>query len=165
MTNKPDGGTIAALSGRHGEEEIALRLHGLGYSLADRDSHLDARRLCALGKDWWRQAPPGRVYYRQLKAYENLFGVSFKADFLVYDGETARKCLIEVKKQVSPGSVDEKLVFWYQSLDRLSIPTILVVTGDGIRAGCEEWLFSQTGRPMVVTTLRDFKRVIDNHLT
>jgi len=137
---KPQGGTTANASGKTGEQLIVNQLMASGYVEASQEDHHLIRAALLAGVELALLVKPG-TYYRQLPAFRSIYGVPFKADFVIAPLEPAKPVLVEMKYQSSAGSVDEKLPFWLLSLEALSdkVQPVLVIFGDGCRQGAIEW--------------------------
>lgn len=83
----------------------------------------------------------------------NIYGTKHVVDFLLTNA--GRRTVIECKWQQSNGSVDEKFPFLVACINNHAIDTIVLLDGNGYRAGAKAWLESQT------TFSRYLKGVVD----
>jgi hypothetical protein len=155
---KPQGGATANASGSTGESIIHNFLLAQGIALATKEEHRAARALLSVGYPIGEALLPQR-FYRQLPAFNSLYGVSFKADFVINSKDIG---LIEMKWQVSAGSVDEKLPFWLLTLQQLppNIIAMLVVIGGGIRPGAMDWIRKNAGKTLIAGDLQEVQKII-----
>jgi hypothetical protein len=118
-----------------------------------------ARALIRVGHDVKKVLLPNK-FYRQVPAFKSLYGVPFNADFVINSPKGLG--LIEMKWQVSAGSVDEKLPFWLITLQQLppSVTALLVAVGGGIRPGAMEWLRSNAEGVKVAGDFQEVQKVI-----
>lgn len=156
---KPQGGSTANASGSAGELIIKNQLIAQGLSLATHDEHRSARALLRVGHEIDKVILPGK-FYRQLPAFKSIFGVPFNADFVINSNKGFG--LIEMKWQVSAGSVDEKLPFWLITLQQLPqrVTPLLVVVGGGIRPGALEWLRNKSGNVIIAGDFQEVQKAI-----
>lgn len=156
---KPQGGATANDLGAHEEERISKWLAALGYQCADGQDRIMIVKALNAGAPVLALVKPG-FFYRQLPAYKSIFGVIFKADFVVVPFSNSRPVLIELKSQTSAGSVDEKLPFWLLTLNAVTeqgMDTILAVLGDGARKGALDWCFQNRGKTEMFTSAQGLK--------
>lgn len=156
---KPQGGSTANASGALGEMMIQNHLTAQGLTRATAEEHRSARALLRVGHNVL-DATLDNKFYRQLPAFNSIYGVPFKADFIIKSKE--RIGLIEMKWQVSAGSVDEKLPFWLLTLQRLppSVTALLIVIGGGIRPGATDWIKYNNGNVLIADSFQEVQKVI-----
>jgi hypothetical protein len=122
MIAMTQGGSTANHNGNLLEYQIVALLHSKGY-------HQDQQH---------------KGYVRQYRRYENAYSVKWALDFFITPSERFHKGLaIETKWQSSVGSADEKLMFAVASLLALPCPGVLILGGDGARAGAIRWCLNQ----------------------
>jgi len=157
---KPQGGSTANAAGEAGELIIHNQLIGQGLELAAREEHRQARAMLRSGIGVREATLPGR-FYRQLPAFNSIYGVPFKADFII-NSTHGGIGLIEMKWQVSAGSVDEKLPFWLFTLQELPSPVspLLVAIGGGIRPGALKWMRTNAKRVLIAGDLQEVRKII-----
>ena len=74
--------------------------------------------------------------------YKNIYGGNGRMEFLLLSDEHGLRTRIECKRQISQGSVDEKLPYLYLNLIE-SIPEkdiIVIIEGSGMKKGAVPWL-------------------------
>lgn len=157
---RPQGGSTANASGATGETFIQNQLVAKGLVLATKEEHHSARALLIGGYSVGEATLPNK-FYRQLPAFKSIYKVPFKADFIIksIDGRIG---LIEMKWQVSAGSVDEKLPFWLSTLQNVPehVSATLVVIGGGVRSGALDWIKNNAGRVNIALSFRDVQKII-----
>ena len=157
---KPQGGSTANASGAAGELIILNQLTAIGLTLASKDEHASARALLAAGYPI-EFALIHKRFYRQLPAFRSIYGVPFKADFIVCHSRE-NIGLIEMKWQVTAGSVDEKLPFWLHTLQQVpdNVKAMLVVIGGGVRKGAIKWVKDNSGKTIVAFSFPEVQKLI-----
>ena len=156
---KPQGGATANASGSTAELIIRNQLNAQGLILATNEEHRSARALLRVGHDISKVLLPGR-FYRQLPAFKSIYGVPFNADFVINSSKGLG--LIEMKWQVSAGSVDEKLPFWLLTLQQLpaNVTSLFVIVGGGIRPGALDWVRNNSGRVIIAGDFQEVQKTI-----
>ena len=81
----------------------------------------------------------------------SIFGKDKRIDFLITNQDKYPEGLyLELKWQDSNGTVEEKMPYTVACIkERYDKPTALVLGGDGITKGCEQWVFDQEGGNLV----------------
>ena len=158
--NRPQGGATANAAGALGEQLILNMLVSHGFNEETKAERQASRAMVRAAFDLKDAVLPG-IVYRQLPAFNSIFRVPFKADFMIRLNKD-QFGLIEMKWQASAGSVDEKLAFWLLTLQELpkNVRPILVVLGDGVRPGALSWLKENQGRVHVACNVQETKRLI-----
>lgn len=111
-----------------------------------------------------------RVYATQCKSdvkILDVYGRRRKLDFaLAAATKWPAGMAIEVKWQVSSGSVDEKFPYEVMSIARSPVPYVIVADGGGASAEAIAWLREQASAPNIigVFTLGEFGRFARDHL-
>lgn len=111
-----------------------------------------------------------RVYASQCKSdmtILDVYGRRRTLDFaLAATDKWPAGMAIEVKWQVSSGSVDEKFPFEVMSIALSPVPYVIVADGGGASAEAIAWLREQTIEPNIigVFTLGEFGRFARDHL-
>lgn len=111
-----------------------------------------------------------RVYATQCKsdvAILDVYGRRRKLDFaLAATDKWSAGLAIEVKWQVSGGSVDEKFPYEVMSIAKSPVPYVIVADGGGASEEAIAWLREQTSEPNIigVFTLGEFGRFARDHL-
>ena len=85
-------------------------------------------------------------FSKQCVIGESIYRTKRRVDFVLRHPELWPDGLvIQCKWQASAGSVDEKYPYEVACINHLSYPTIIVLAGDGYKAGAKEWLRAQAG--------------------
>lgn len=86
-------------------------------------------------------------YAKQVVIGESIYGTKVRCDFLIVNGKKFPKGLVvECKWQQTPGSVDAEYPFTVLNIDKLGIPTIILIDGQGYSKKAVEWLRGQVGQ-------------------
>jgi len=86
----------------------------------------------------------GKQYAKQVPCGLSIYGTKRQCDFLVMNKEKFPEGLIiECKWQQSSGSVDEKYPFTVLNIEKIGVPTIILIDGGGYKAAALEWLREQ----------------------
>jgi hypothetical protein len=80
-------------------------------------------------------AARGVKVYREVRVGKTLTGRGRRVDIFVLEPGTRTALAIECKYQGSVGTVDEKIPFALQDLERMSIPVCIAYAGDGFSQG------------------------------
>jgi hypothetical protein len=151
----PQGGASANVSGQLGEDLVRSRLVAKGYNEVDAADRKRIVTACNAGADVTLMLRPG-TFYTQIPAFKSIYGLPFKADFIVSPHVEGKPILFEMKFQSSNGSVDEKLPFWLLSLEALArkVQPVLVILGDGARKGAISWCHDYKGAVHVLSSAK-----------
>lgn len=125
-------GGQANKSGRCAEDVIASILH---------TAHCDFSRQAAVGR--------------------TIYGHELRVDFLVTNlDEFPGGLVIESKWQDQPGSADEKFPYLVENIRTMKIPAVVVLHGNGYRAGAAQWLRLQIDNKHLVAvySLEEFHK-------
>jgi hypothetical protein len=98
-------------------------------------------------------------FTRQAHMGASVYGTPMRVDFYLPDVFPHRGGLvIESKWQAAQGSVDEKLPYLVENIRHcLRCPAIIVIDGDGFRAGAVAWLREQVDDHLIaVQTIAQF---------
>lgn len=104
------------------------------------------------------------MYAKQFELCESVYGHIIKCDFILYHPKKWSECLvIESKWQQVSGSVDEKYPYTVLNLKQQSpIQSIIVVDGNGQKAGSVTWLRAQTDQKLLhVFGMAEFQKWIN----
>ena len=127
-----------ALDGRRGATDSGMRLEK-----RIEDTLVDLRIEVIPVKDWKESRlyeEPDLLVAIKRAPYVNLYGGRSQVEFLLING--GRQLMIEAKRQMVPGSNDEKLA-WVYLTAKNAYPDreyLLVIEGDGWRPGAKEWI-------------------------
>ena len=105
------------------------------------------------------------IYTKQRVAGKDLYGKDHKVDFELYhERKWVHSLVIESKWQQAGGSVEEKYPFLVMSIQRLGIPTIIILDGKGYSPGAREWLKSQAGSGALkqVLDMSEFQKFVND---
>jgi len=79
-------------------------------------------------------------YVQQSQRFRSIYGGLMRIDFYVWhQSKYPSGLVIECKSQETAGSVDEKYPYVIENLKATSCPAILIVDGDGPKAGAIAW--------------------------
>jgi hypothetical protein len=113
-----------------------------------------------------RQTVGGKQYSKQPWCGESIYGSLRKCDFLVMNQEKFPDSLIiECKWQESTGSVDEKYPFIMLNIEKIGVPAIVLIDGDGYKKQAFDWLKKQVlpDRALIgVHTMKEFQKLVNN---
>ena len=120
------GGSIAVENGKEFEDAVEQLLRSYNF-IEIKDKKLVQQlggHIPSIESPW---------YVKQIKLFNNLYGVKCVSDFYCCIPGHNTQCIIEVKYQGSAGSADEKYVFTALSLDNMPVNTIFILEGRGAR--------------------------------
>ena len=143
MIRTDQGGSRASRLGKATESDVENQLKHFGLREATAKEKAKFRLGTVenndIGDAW---------YAKNIKKFNNIYGVQFFADFYVYHKDKLPNGLIiEVKSQDSPGSVDEKYVFTVLSLIGVrDVDSWIVFEGAGARACAIDWMRRQSDK-------------------
>lgn len=102
--------------------------------------------------------PPHEKWFtEQAPVCENIYGVKWKIDLVLYHREKFPELLlIECKWQSVGGSVDEKFPFVVASLKKTNKPSILITAGGGARDTAITWVKNQQVKGFTHMSLDQF---------
>lgn len=86
-----------------------------------------------------------KKYIKQYKGGTTIYNTKRRCDFLIINSSSFQNGLIiECKWQSSSGSIDEKYPFLINNIEKLKIPTLIILDGNGYSKGAVSWLKSQS---------------------
>jgi hypothetical protein len=155
MPRRPTQGGKANYTGTVLQQAIEVRLVESGYKYIERTKFGPARYL---------EQP---VYTRQFSIGKGIYGTPLYCDFIAYHpSKHADSLIIESKWQQTGGTVDEKYPYLVMNIQyKYPHKTILVLDGNGYRAGAEKWIREQAGPKMglrAVYNLAQFNTWVNN---
>ncbi len=108
----------------------------------------------------------GRQYAKQVYCGKTIYETDRKVDFLIINKELfPNDLIIECKWQQVGGSVDEKYPFLLFNIIKTSIPTVILIDGNGYRAAALKFLkdeVSKTSALIGAWTMAEFQKQINN---
>jgi PD-(D/E)XK nuclease superfamily domain len=135
----------AQVSGQRLEQEIETRLRQFGIEIIEAKDWNEAR----LHRD------PNMTAVIKNAPYVSIYGHHARIEFLLL--HQGRQILIEVKRQRSPGSTDEKLPYVYENaLANLALGRefVLIMEGEGWRPGAITWIKTKAAETENFTVFR-----------
>lgn len=113
-----------------------------------------------------RHSITGKQYKEQVPCGKSIYDTKRKCDFLVINPEKFDDGLIiECKWQQSSGSVDEKYPFTYFNIQKIGVPTIVLIDGNGYKPKAKEWLKEQVipeSALIGVYSMMEFQTIVNN---
>jgi hypothetical protein len=113
-----------------------------------------------------RKTLGGKQYAKQVNIGESIYGTRVRCDILVLNKDKFPDGLvIECKWQQSKGSVDLKYPFNVFNINKLNIPTIILLDGQGYSKKSGQWLRDQANpqRALIgVYNMSEFQTVVNN---
>lgn len=144
-------GQYASLSGAHHEGAFDLFIKNSGYSRIGGDTKKGNPKRTSL--DDLDSAPDGRFYLRQLvlpvEGVKTRTGKDkvFLVDFaIVNKHKYPRGMLIDIKRQDTEGTTEEKLPYAVMRLREYGMPYVIITEGSGFSPYIRDWCmrFSET---------------------
>jgi hypothetical protein len=97
----------------------------------------------------------GIAFERQVVIGQTIYGTKLRVDFLAQNlRDYPRGLVIESKWQDVGGSIDEKFPYLVANIQRMELPTLVIVHGGGCRPGAFQWLFNHRDDVHLVAVLR-----------
>lgn len=121
-------GRSANFTGRTLETRVAMLLDECGYSKQDKP-------IADIAVPY---------YVAQSRQFRSIYGGAMRIDFYVWHPvKYPSGLVIECKSQASAGSVDEKYPYTIENLRGTGCAAVLIVEGDGPKAGALDWCTNQ----------------------
>ena len=151
------GGGRANKTGNHLERFVEHQLQDLGYiERIGRNKHTAANT----------NTENGAYYGKQARFGKSIYNTDRVCDFLIFHKALwPNSLVIECKWQQAKGSVDEKYPFAVLNIEKLGVPTILLLDGGGYKPEALVWLKSQAGPEKAligVYTMSEFQTIIND---
>lgn len=141
-------GARANASGKTFEDMLTPLFANYGFELMTYREFRDERGVMVHSGE--------RIAVRNVP-YQTIYGTPGRTEWVLYDPDGLGSVRIEVKTQQSAGSVDEKFPYmWLNAALAYPEPhVILLVQGNGFRAGALEWLHAREREQWLVPHDKD----------
>ncbi len=113
-----------------------------------------------------RKVIGGKQYAKQVYCGKTIYETIRKVDFLIINHDVfPDDLIIECKWQQVSGSVDEKYPFLLFNIIKTSVPTVILIDGDGYRKAALKFLKDEVSKTSALRgawTMKEFQTQINN---